>query len=170
MTHQLEESPMEMPLALLLASIAIVVTSQPACAQPIDTSRGREEIAWNPVLGITVGAPYRESAYLGVARMTHQSTDVQSSTGFAAIAEGGRGGGQLAIARTSDNEGLMSRVQAAVVRTWGHPSMVAAKQTFVSAQIQASFVLGVNAGFYWRVSGNTPGDGRFGSIRFVVGF
>jgi hypothetical protein len=102
--------------------------------------------------------------------MTHQSTDVQSSTGFAAIAEGGRSGGQFAIARTSDNEGLMSRVQAAVLRTWGHPSMVAAKQTFVSAQVQASFVLGLNAGFYWRVSGSAAGDARFGSIRFVVGF
>jgi hypothetical protein len=170
MTRQLEELPMETPLALLLASVAIVAIPRPACAQPIHAARGREEIAWNPVLGITVGAPYRESAYLGVARMTHQSTDVQSSTGFAAIAEGGRGGGQLAIARTSDNEGLMSRVQAAVLRTWGHPSMVAAKQTFVSAQIQASFVLGLNAGYYWRVSGNVAGDARFASIRFVVGF
>jgi hypothetical protein len=170
MTRQLEELPMETPVALLLASLAIVAIPRPACAQPIHASRGREEVAWNPVLGITVGAPYRESAYLGVARMTHQSTDVQSSTGFAAVAEGGRGGGQLAIARTSDNEGLMSRIQAAVVRTWGHPAMVAAKQTFVSAQIQASFVLGLNAGFYWRVSGNAAGDGRFGSIRFVVGF
>jgi hypothetical protein len=170
MTRQLEELPMETPLALLLASLAIVAIPRPACAQPIHSSRGREEIAWNPVLGITVGAPYRESAYLGVARMTHRSTDVQSSTGFAAIAEGGRAGGQFAIARTSDNEGLMSRIQAAVVRTWGHPSMVAAKQTFVSAQIQASFVLGLNAGFYWRVSGSTAGDRRFGSIRFVVGF
>jgi hypothetical protein len=93
--------------------------------------------------------------------MTHRSTDVQSSTGFAAIAEGGRGGGQFAIARASDNEGLMSRVQAAVVRTWGRSSMVAAKQTFVSAQIQASFVLGLNAGFYWRVSGSAAGDARF---------
>jgi hypothetical protein len=161
---------MEMPLVLLLASLAIVAIPRPACAQPIHSSRGREETAWNPLLGITVGAPYRESAYLGVARMTHRSTDVQSSTGFAAIAEAGRAGGQFAIARTSDNEGLMSRIQAAVVRTWGHPSMVAAKQTFVSAQIQASFVLGLNAGFYWRVSGSTAGDARFGSIRFVVGF
>jgi hypothetical protein len=161
---------METPLALLLASIAIVAIPRAARAQPIHSSRGREEIAWNPILGITVGAPYRESAYLGVARMTHQSTDVQSSTGFAAIAEGGRGGGQFAIARTSDNEGLMSRVQGAVLRTWGRPSMVAAKQTFVSAQFQASFVLGLNVGYYWRVRGNTAGDARFASIRFVVGF
>jgi hypothetical protein len=161
---------METPLVLLLASIAIVAIPRPGCAQPIHSPRGREEIAWNPILGITVGAPYRESAYLGVARMTHQSTDVQSSTGFAAIVEGGRAGGQFAIARASDNEGLMSRVQAAVLRTWGHPSMVAAKQTFVSAQIQASFVLGLNAGFYWRVSGSAAGDTRFASIRFVVGF
>ena len=161
---------METPLTLLLASIAIVAIPRPACAQPIHPSPGREEIGWNPILGITVGAPYRESAYLGVARMTHQSTDVQSATGFAAIVEGGRAGGQFAIARTSDNEGLMSRVQVAVLRTWGRPSVVAAKQTFVSAQIQASFVLGLNAGYYWRVSGNTAGDARFASIRFVVGF
>jgi hypothetical protein len=168
--RQLAALPMAAPIALLLASVTIVAIPRPACAQPIHRSRGREEIAWNPVLGITIGAPYRESAYLGVARMTHRSTDVQSSTGFAAIVEGGRAGGQFAIARTSDNEGLMARLQAAVLRTWGHPSMVAAKQTFVSAQIQASFVLGLNAGFFWRVSGNAAGDARFASIRFVVGF
>jgi hypothetical protein len=161
---------METPLALLLASIAIVAIPRPTNAQQRHSPFVREESAWNPVLGITVGAPYRESVYLGVARMSHASTDVQSSQGFAAIAEAGRGGGQFAIARTSDNEGLMSRIQAAVLRTWGHPSVVAGKQTFVSAQIQASFVLGLNAGYYWRVSGNVAGDARFASIRFVVGF
>jgi hypothetical protein len=161
---------METPLALLLASITIVAIPRSTSAQQSHSWSVREESAWNPVLGITVGAPYRESVYLGVARMTHASTEVQSSRGFAAIAEAGRAGGQLAIARTSDNEGLMARLQAAVLRTWGHPSMVAAKQTFVSAQIQASFVLGLNAGFYWRVSGNVAGDARFASIRFVVGF
>ena len=160
---------METPLVLLLASIAIVAIPRPTSAQQSHSRFVQEESAWNPVLGITVGAPYRESVYLGVARMTHASTDVQSSRGFAAVAEGGRGGGQFAIARTSDNEGLMARLQAAVLRTWGHPSVVAAKQTFVSAQIQA-FVFGLNAGYYWRVSGNTAGDARFASIRFVVGF
>jgi hypothetical protein len=161
---------METPLALLLASIAIVAIPRQTSAQQSHSRFVREESAWNPVLGATIGAPYRESVYLGVARMTHASTEVQSSRGFAAIAEAGRGGGQLAIARTSDNEGLMARVQAAVLRTWGHPSMVAAKQTFVSAQIQASFVLGLNAGFYWRLSGSAADDARFASIRFVVGF
>jgi hypothetical protein len=161
---------METPLALLLASIAIVAIPRPTSAQQSHPRFVREESSWNPVVGITVGAPYRESLYLGVARMTHASTDVQSSRGFAAIAEAGRSGGQFAIARTSDNEGLMARLQGAVLRTWGHSSMVAAKQTFVSAQIQASFVLGLNAGFYWRVSGSAAGDARFASIRFVVGF
>jgi hypothetical protein len=102
--------------------------------------------------------------------MTHLSTDVQSSSGIAAIAEAGRGGGQFAIARASDNEGLMLRLQAAVLRTWGRPSVVAAKQTFVSAQLQASFVLGLNAGLFWRVSGTAAGDARFASVRFVAGF
>jgi hypothetical protein len=170
MTRQLAALLMETRLALLLASVAIVAIPHAACAQPINSRRAREESAWNPVLGITVGAPFRESLYLGTARMTHRSTDVQVSRGIAGVAEVGRGGGQLAVARAWENEGLMSRVQGAVFRSWGHPSVVATKQTFVSAQVQASFVLGVNAGFFWRVSGNAPGDARFASVRFVAGF
>lgn len=102
--------------------------------------------------------------------MTHLSTEVQTSRGIAGIAEVGRGGGQFAIARAWENEGLMSRVQAAVLRTWARPSVVAASQTFASVQVQSSFVLGVNAGVYWRIHGNAPGDVRFASVRFVVGF
>jgi hypothetical protein len=157
-------------LALILASVAIVATPRPACAQQSESLRPGEERAWDPVIGLSLGAPYRESVYFGFARMMHLSTEVQTSRGIAGIAEVGRGGGQLAIARAWNSEGLMSRLQAAVLRTWANPSVVAAGQTFVSVQVQSSFVLGANAGVYWRVHGNAPGDVRFASVRFVVGF
>ena len=155
---------------LLLVTVALASTRRPVQAQQRDTLLAREISSWVPVIGLGLGAPFRESVYFGAARMTHQSTDVQGSRGFAGVAEVGRGAGQLGIARAWDNEGLMTRLEAGALRTWRHSSTVAANQTFVGVQAQSTFVLGISGGYYWRVNGNAAGDAHFASVRFVVGF
>ena len=155
---------------LFVVAVALASARRPVQAQQGDTLRVREISSWVPVIGLGLGAPYRESLYFGTARMTHLATDVQGSRGIAGVAEVGRGGGQLGIARAWDNEGLMTRLQAGVLRTWRHPSTVAANQTFVGVQAQSTFVVGISGGYYWRVNGNAAGDAHFASVRFVVGF
>jgi hypothetical protein len=155
---------------LFLVTVALASTQRAVQAQQGDTLRVREISSWVPVIGFGFGAPYRESVYFGAARMTHLSTDVEVSRGIAGVAELGRGVGQVGIARAWENEGLMTRLQAEVLRTWGHPSHLAANQTFVGVLAQTSFVLGLSGGYYWRVNGDAAGDAHFASVRFVVGF
>ena len=150
-------------VTFLFACVAIPAISRQTQAQQTET-------VWHPTLGLTLGAPYRASGYLGLTRMTHLPTEWQTFRGVGGIAELGRGGGQFAIARVWEEEGLMSRLQGAVVRTWGESVEVAPGQTYVSAQIQSSFVFGANLGAYWRVRGHAPGDAFFAAVRLVIGF
>src|SRR5205807_8126091 len=116
------------------------------------------------------GAPYRRSGYPGPTGMAQPPAEWQTFGGGGGVAELGRGGGQFAVARVWEREGLMSRLQGAVVRTWGESVEVAPGQTYVSAQIQSSFVFGANLGTYWRVRGHAPGDAFFAAARLVIGF
>src|SRR5256885_17070333 len=141
-------------VALLFACVAIQAISRQTQAQQTET-------VWHPTLGLTLGAPYSAWGYLGVTRMTHLPTEWQTFRGVGGIAELGRGGGQFAIARVWEEEGLMSRLQGAVVRTWGESVEVEPGQTYVSAQIQSSFVFGANLGAYWRGGGPVPADEFF---------
>ena len=149
--------------ALLFACAAILAISRPTRAQQTET-------VWHPAIGITLGAPYGSSGYLGLARMTHLTTEWETFRGIAGIAEIGRGGGQFAIARAWEEGPLMSRLQAALVRSWSQSVQVAPGQTFVSVQAQSSFVFGANLGAYWRVRGHAPGDAFFAAVRLVIGF
>jgi len=150
------------PRLVLLLS-AVLSSARLASAQQTET-------VWHPAIGLTLGAPYGASAYVGLGRMSHLTTEWETFRGVAGIAEAGRGGGQLAIARAWEEEGLMTRLQGAVVRSWGNAFQVAPGQTFVSAQIQTSFVFGANIGLYRRVQGNAPGAAWFGAARLVIGF
>lgn len=160
MMHALQ-LPMKPRLVLVAAFLATLALAPCAPAQ--------QTIAWRPVLGVEVGAPYAASVYLGAGYVTSSTPD-QLFRSIAGIAEVGVGGGQLAIAHTTEAEALIKRYQAAVVRSWGHTWEVAPGQTFVSVQGQWSYVLGVNIGAYWRVQGRAPDDAFVVAARLVIGF
>src|SRR5689334_12328404 len=91
-------------------------------------AKAQSETVWRPVVGAAIGAPYGVSLYGGAGPMRHRVGDVEQYRGVAGVAEIGRGGGQFAIAATSEEEGLMKRLQIGIGRTWGKPWTVAPDQ------------------------------------------
>lgn len=120
------------------------------------------------VFGLRFGGAQRQSAYVGLARVTHYSPEDHSAQTLEL--EAGRSAGQVGFGYMS--QGQMTpiyRAQVVAMRTWRRPTDLAPNQTFVGTEAQLSLLVGVSIGTYWRVSGKAPGDARYHAVRLVIG-
>ena len=147
--------------ALFLTVLIAAATPPSAWAQQQDTvvlpGRGPRV---EPVAGLRVGFPQKLSGYVGFV-LAERSYSTSSYTGWSITVEPGLGGGLVGIGRTTSGGYVMtSRVQAAVLRTWGDPWMVSPDRTYVGMDARFSMLLvGLTLGGYVRVpeSGADPG-------------
>ena len=130
--------------------------------------RAQHAGGYEGLLGARLGGAQRQSVYVGVGRVTHSSSEDHSAQTLEL--EAGRSAGQVGLGLMS--QGQMTpifRGQVVAMRTWRRPTDLAPNQTFVGTEVQASLIVGVSFGSYWRVSGHAPGDARYHAIRLVIG-
>lgn len=124
--------------------------------------------SYAPLFGVRFGGAQRQSSYVGIERVTHESSE--GVAGNTLELEVGRSAGQVGVGRSSF--GPMTpifRLQAVGMRSWKRATDVAPGQTFVGAELQIALFVGASYAYYWRVAGEAPGQERYHALRLVVG-
>ena len=128
----------------------------------------QETTDYGPLYGVRFGSAQHQSAYVGIARLSHITPDEQTGTAFEV--EIGRSAGQVGIGVIGIAPmGAEVRMQAVGLRTWGRATDIAPGQSYVGVEAQLGVIVGVSVGYYRRIHGSTPGDAHFRGIRFVIG-
>jgi hypothetical protein len=144
------------------AALLLALAASPSIAA------GQRATEYGPLFGVRFGSAQHQSIYAGIARVSRINPDEQ--TGTTLEVEMGRSGGQVGIGVIGIAPMAAEvRMQVVGLRTWGRATDIAPGQDYVGVEAQLGVILGVSVGYYRRIHGNTPGDGHFRGIRFVIG-
>lgn len=142
----------------------------PATANGQDSSSAspaRESAYFEHHGGIRIGIPHLVAIYGGTMKV--KDWNMYSAHGRTLTAVVGFGGAQIGIGDGRNGHVGGSRVQLAVLRTWGRPVVADIHQTYAGAEMQILMVAGLAIGAYLRVEGRSDSNRAFLAASFLFG-
>lgn len=118
-----------------------------------------------PFGGIRYGAPLGASLYGGVLLGRQNPAGY---TGPSLMAEAGQDGARVALGMSFVGMGT-ARAQLSLIRTWDSHGDVQADQTYLGPEVALGLIVGVTAGYYWRIS-DGGGKAQVLAIGSFIGF
>jgi hypothetical protein len=152
------------------AALAALLSTRAAAQDTPRTPASERHPYVTPAFGLHYGSPLRASAAVGVF-VDHSKAD---EDGMVFLLEPGLAGVEASAGyyRTIGRFGTGYSAHAAVLRTGGDPWNASPRTTYVGAELQLAFVLGVGArvGYFFRASRSvpTPHD-RITAVTFTLG-